>query len=249
MFVCLFFQSLSRTLVLDTDKFKYTNMIAYFNCGILFWKTRFSYIQNASTLNRPDTESIAAACEPATEVHPALSLAWTRPSVNKVADRKLIRFSLSLLPSGVLTVPSPLEAAPAVHGAPPGGELPGHLLGAATLLLRAAVHLCHQRPGAGQAAGVQLGWRPGRAARLLPAAETHRAGGNRSQGTRRLEVGGYTCNVFKDSASAVSLKLLSWWRRSWLTSLTPQPSSRRTTCWTCSPRSSRDPSPSPPPCR
>lgn len=141
-------------------------MIAFLSCGILFWKTSLSYTQNTSTLNRPDR--IIAAAE--------------------VADRKLTGFSMFLLPSGVRTVASPLEAAPAVHGAPPGGELPGHLVGAAALLLRAAVHLRHQRPGAGQAAGVQLGRRPGRAAHLLPAAQTHRAGGNRSQGTLRSEV-------------------------------------------------------------
>lgn len=56
---------------------------------------------------------------------------------------------------------SPSQASSALHGAPPGGELPGYRRCASPLLLRAAVHLRHQQAGAGEAGRVQLSGGPG----------------------------------------------------------------------------------------
>lgn len=70
------------------------------------------------------------------------------------------------------------QTSPALHRAPPGGELPGHRVCASPLLLWAVVNICNQRAGAGQAGGVQHGCRPERAAQLLQPTPTHRARGD-----------------------------------------------------------------------
>ena len=72
---------------------------------------------------------------------------------------------------------SPAPPPSALLFAPPGGETPGRGRRASTLLLWTALYLRHQRGGEGEAAGVQLGCRPGRAALVLQPAETQRSGG------------------------------------------------------------------------
>ena len=84
-------------------------------------------------------------------------------------------FSTFLWTSRLVSSSQPSSA---LHRAPPGGELPGHRRRASPLLLWAAVHVRHQRAGAGEAGGVQLGRGSGRAAQLLQPAAPHRAGGD-----------------------------------------------------------------------